>query len=413
MLNGEGLPQSTGMYHPEFEHDACGVGFIANIKGKISHEIVQNGIEILENLRHRGAVGCDPKTGDGAGITTQIPHEFFLKECKRLYIDLPNAGHYGVGLVFLPTIAEDRHIVEHVIENVVIAEDQYYLGFRDVPVMDEDIGHVAKSVMPVFKQLIVGKGESTKLEDFERKLVVIRKKIGLKIRATDFGQKNYFYICSLSSKVLIYKGQLMAEQLRSFFPDLNDKDFKSSIALVHSRYSTNTFPTWALAHPFRMIAHNGEINTLKGNKNWFNARESLFKGSKFGEDLKAIAPIIAPSKSDSAAFDNVLEALVHAGRSLPHALMMMIPEAVSDGIEMEEEKKAFYEYHSCLMEPWDGPAAICFTDGRYIGSILDRNGLRPLRYWVTEDDRIVMASETGTLQIEEDKVLKKRKNTTW
>jgi len=407
MLNDKSIPRNIGMYHPEFEHDSCGVGFVANIKGEKSHEIVKNGIEILENLKHRGAVGCDPKTGDGAGITTQIPHEFFKRECERLDINLPKAGNYGVGLIFLPTIPEDRHIVEHVIESVVEKEEQIFLGLRDVPVVDDDIGQVAKSVMPVFKQLLVGKGEDTRLSDFERKLIVIRKRIDLKIRDLEFAQKNYFYICNLSAKSLIYKGQLMAEQLRTFFPDLSEEDYTSSIALVHSRYSTNTFPTWALAHPFRMIAHNGEINTLKGNKNWFNARERLFHGGGFGEDLTKIAPLIAPSKSDSAAFDNVLEVLVHSGRSLPHALMMMIPEAISDNIEMSDEKRAFYEYHSCLMEPWDGPAAICFTDGRYIGSILDRNGLRPLRYWITDKDKIVMASETGTLDIDENSVLKK------
>ena len=407
MLKSKGIPQSIGMYNPEFEHDACGLGFVANIKGEKSHEIVLNGIEILENLKHRGAVGCDPKTGDGAGITTQIPHELFLKECERLDIELPTPGNYGAGLVFLPTIAEDRHIVEHVIESVVEAEDQVFLGLRDVPIFQDDIGPVAKSVMPIFKHILIGRGEETELKDFERKLVVIRKRIGLKIRSMEFGQKNYFYICNLSSKTLIYKGQLMAEQLGGFFPDLTNVIYKSSIALVHSRYSTNTFPTWALAHPFRFIAHNGEINTLKGNKNWFNARESLFQESNFGNDLVKIAPIIAPSKSDSAAFDNVLEALVHSGRSLPHALMMMIPEAFSSEIEMSEEKEAFYEYHSCLMEPWDGPSAICFTDGRYIGSILDRNGLRPLRYWVTNEDKIVMASETGTLDMKEESVLKK------
>jgi glutamate synthase (NADPH/NADH) large chain len=407
MLNGKGIHQSIGMYHPEFEHDSCGVGFVADIKGEKSHIIVQNGIEILENLRHRGAVGCDPKTGDGAGITTQIPHEFFVRECNRLDIELPEIGDYGVGMIFLPSIPEDRHIVEHVIESVVEKEEQVFLGFRDVPIVDDDIGPVAKSVMPVFKQLLVGRGSETDRNDFERKLIVIRKKIDLKIRDLEFGQKNYFYICNLSSKTLNYKGQLMAEQLSTFFPDLSEEDYKSSIALVHSRYSTNTFPTWALAHPFRLIAHNGEINTLKGNKNWFNARERLFKGGEFGDDLENILPLIAPSKSDSAAFDNVLEALVYSGRSLPHALMMMIPEAISPEIEMTDEKRAFYEYHSCLMEPWDGPAAICFTDGRYIGSVLDRNGLRPLRYSVTSDNKIVMASETGTLKLDEDKVIKK------
>ena len=407
MLNTKSISNNTGMYHPEFEHDACGLGFVANIKGEKSHEIVLNGIEILENLKHRGAVGCDPKTGDGAGITTQIPHEFFKKECERLEIDLPEPGNYGAGLVFLPTIAEDRHIVEHVIESIVETEEQIFLGFRDVPTVETEIGEVAKSVMPVFKHLLIERGEYTKPEDFERKLVVIRKRIGLKIRGIEFPQKNYFYICNLSSQSIIYKGQLMAEQLGTFFPDLTDKDYKSAIALVHSRYSTNTFPTWALAHPFRFIAHNGEINTLKGNKNWFNAREGLFNGGNFGDDLVKIAPIIAPSKSDSAAFDNVLEALVHSGRSLPHSLMMMIPEAFSSEIEMSPEKEAFYEYHSCLMEPWDGPSAICFTDGRYVGSILDRNGLRPLRYWITDKDKIVMASETGTLNIEEKSVIKK------
>jgi glutamate synthase domain-containing protein 2/glutamate synthase domain-containing protein 1/glutamate synthase domain-containing protein 3 len=407
MIKGNYMSQGIGMYDPQYEHDACGVGFVADIKGKKSHNIVQNGIEILENLRHRGAVGCDPNTGDGAGITTQIPDEFLRRECDRLDIELPAIGDYGVGLIFLPTIPEDRHIVEHVIESVVEKEQQLFLGFRDVPIVPDEIGPVAKSVMPIFKQLLVGRGSETDRDNFERKLIVIRKKIDLRIRDLEFAQKNYFYICNLSAKTLIYKGQLMAEQLASFFPDLSEKDYSSSIALVHSRYSTNTFPTWALAHPFRIIAHNGEINTLKGNKNWFNARERLFKGGGFGEELKNIVPLIAPSKSDSAAFDNVLEVLVHSGRSLPHALMMMIPEAISSGIEMSDEKRAFYEYHSCLMEPWDGPAAICFTDGRYIGSILDRNGLRPLRYWVTEDNKIVMASETGTLNIKEETVVKK------
>ncbi len=407
MYTNNSLPAKVGMYYPEFEHDSCGVGFVANIKGISSHEIVRNGIEILENLKHRGAVGCDPKTGDGAGITVQIPDEFLRRVCFDIDFDLPEKGNYGVGLIFLPTIAEERHKVEHVIESIVNEEGEIFIGFRDLPTNPEDIGDVAKSLMPVFKQLFIERGEETNIADFERKLLVIRKRIGLKIRSLDVGQKNYFYICSLSSKTLVYKGQLMAEQLRAFFPDLNQEDFSSSIALVHSRYSTNTFPTWALAHPFRMIAHNGEINTLKGNKNWFNARESLFQGQNFGEDLKRIAPMIAPSKSDSAAFDNVLEALVYSGRSLPHALMMMIPEAISEEIEMSEEKRAFYKYHSCLMEPWDGPAAICFTDGRYIGSILDRNGLRPLRYFITEEDKIVMASESGTLDIDERTILKK------
>lgn len=401
------FPEKQGLYNPEFEHDSCGVGFIADIKGRKSYEIVKSGIKILENLAHRGATGSDPKTGDGAGITIQMPDPLFRKECARLDLDLPQEGDYGAGLVFLPPIPADRHIVESIFEHVVNEEGQKFIGFRDVPHNPEKIGRVARSVMPEFKHVLIGRGNYTSPEDFERKLLVIRKKMGLEIRVTDLAQKTYFYICSLSSKVLIYKGQLMAEQLEEFFPDLSSQDLISSIALVHSRYSTNTFPTWALAHPFRMIAHNGEINTLRGNTNWFNVREKQFSSDIFGNDLPKIMPVIAPSKSDSAAFDNALEMLVASGRSLPHAVMMMIPEAFTGDKNMDEDKKAFYRYHSCLMEPWDGPATISFTDGRFIGSVLDRNGLRPSRYWVTKDERVIMASETGALDIEPKNILKK------
>lgn len=408
MTMNASFPGKQGMYYPGFEHDACGVGFVANIKGKKEHEIVRNGIEILENLKHRGATGSDPETGDGAGILIQLPDGFLRKVCDKIDIELPAPGDYGTGLIFLPTIAEDRHKIENIFEHVTHEEGQKFLGFRDVPYDDSKIGRVARSVMPDFKQVFIGRGNNTAPEDFERKLLVIRKKLGLKIRIReDLSQKPYFYVCSLSSKVLIYKGQLKAEQLDEFFPDLKDEDLASAIALVHSRYSTNTFPTWALAHPFRMIAHNGEINTLRGNLNWFNVREKGFESELFGKDLKKIFPVIAPSKSDSAAFDNAFEMLVYSGRSIPHALMMMIPEAYSGDPNMSEEKKAFYEYHACLMEPWDGPAAISFSDGRYIGSILDRNGLRPSRYWITSDDKIVMASETGALSLDETKVIKK------
>jgi glutamate synthase domain-containing protein 2/glutamate synthase domain-containing protein 1/glutamate synthase domain-containing protein 3 len=404
---GASYPGKQGMYYPDFEHDACGVGFVANIKGIKSHEIVKNGIEILENLKHRGATGSDPDTGDGAGILIQLPDVFLRKVCSEVDIDLPEKGDYGAGLIFLPPLAEDRHIIENIIERVINDEGQKFLGFRDVPHNPETIGSVARSVMPKFKQVFVGRGSYTSRDDFERKLLVIRKKLGLKVRIKELSQKHYFYICSLSSKILIYKGQLKAEQVDKFFPDLTSNDLSSSLALVHSRYSTNTFPTWALAHPFRMIAHNGEINTLRGNLNWFNVREKKFQSEIFGEDLEKIYPVIAPSKSDSAAFDNALEMLVYSGRSLPHAIMMMIPEAYSGDTNMEKYKKSFYEYHACLMEPWDGPAALSFTDGRYIGSVLDRNGLRPSRYTITDEDKVVLASETGALKIDEDKIVKK------
>lgn len=323
------LPNKFGLYNPDFEHESCGVGFVANVKGEKTHEIVTSGIEILEKLKHRGAVGGDSKTGDGAGIMTQIPDAFLRRVCLNIDIELPQEGDYGVGLVFLPTIAEDRHKVEGFIEKITLDENQFFLGLRDVPYNDSEIGKVALSVMPVMKQILIGRGENTPKEEFEKRLLIIRKRIGLKIRGMDLSQKNYFYICSLSSKTLIYKGQLMAEQLREFFPDLSEPDFISALALVHSRYSTNTFPTWALAHPYRLIAHNGEINTLKGNKNWFNTREKQFQSKIFGDELEKIMPLLAPSKSDSAAFDNVLEVLVASGRSLPHAIMMMIPEAFS------------------------------------------------------------------------------------
>lgn len=402
-----GFYPDGGLYNSEFEHDSCGVGFVANVKGEKSHSIVRDGIEMLENLEHRGATGSDPETGDGAGILIQIPDPFLRKECERIEHDLPEEGDYGVGLVFLPPHVEDRHMIERIFENVVFEEGQHFIGFRDVPHDEQAIGKVARSIMPEFKQVIIGRGHYTPREDFERKLMVIRKKMGLKVRITDLHHKNYFYICSLSSKVLIYKGQLKADQLDKFFPDLANSDLVSAISLVHSRYSTNTFPTWALAHPFRMVAHNGEINTLRGNTNWFNVREKKFSSNLFGNDLTKMFPVIAPSKSDSAAFDNVLEMLVASGRSLPHAIMMMIPEAYEGDKNMSEDKKAFYEYHSCLMEPWDGPATMSFTDGRYIGAVLDRNGLRPSRYCVTNDDRIIMASETGALRVAPENVLKK------
>ena len=407
MIKEAAFLNTYGLYNKEFEHDACGVGFVANIKGKKSHSIIRDGIKMLEKLEHRGATGSDSETGDGAGILIQIPDLFIRKECERIELELPEFGDYGIGLLFLPHQIEDRHTIESIIENVVYEEGQNFIGLRDVPFDDSQIGRVAKSEMPFFKQVIIGRNSYTNREDFERKLLIIRKKTGIKIRNAELTHKNMFYICSLSSKVLIYKGQLKSSQLDKFFLDLNSSSMASAIALVHSRYSTNTFPTWALAHPFRMIAHNGEINTLRGNVNWFNAREKMFSSDLFGNDLSKISPIIAPSKSDSAAFDNALEALVAAGRSIPHAIMMMIPEAFDGDKNMEPEKKDFYKYQSCLMEPWDGPATISFTDGRYVGAVLDRNGLRPSRYYITDDDRVVLASEAGALAVPEKNIISK------
>ena len=401
------LPEKQGLYDPAFEHDSCGVGFIVNIKGKKSHDIVRDGIQILENLTHRGACGCDPRTGDGAGILLQMPDAFFRKECAKLSIDLPPAGDYGAGIVFLPPDLQDRNTMEEWTEHLIHEEGQRFLGWREVPHDSSQIGHVAQSVEPEFKQIFIGRGPDTPPEDFNRKLYIIRKRLYNKVQDSTLAQRNYYYFCSLSNKTIVYKGQLMSEQLDLFFKDLADPDMVSAIAMVHSRYSTNTFPTWALAHPYRMISHNGEINTLRGNINWMRAREMQFISEAFGEDIKKTLPVVVPFGSDSATFDNVLELLVLAGRSLPHAVMMMIPEAWTGHESMPQEKKDFYEYHSCLMEPWDGPASIAFTDGRYIGAVLDRNGLRPSRYWVTKDDTVIMASETGVLKVPPERILTK------
>ncbi len=405
--NQPGFPPKQGLYDPWFEHEACGVGFLVNIKGRKSHEVVRNAITILENLTHRGACGCDPETGDGAGITIQMPDAFLRKECATDKITLPVEGDYGAGLVFLPVDPGERNTIEEWTEHVIHEEGQRFLGWREVPHDSSKIGKVARSVEPEFKQVFIARGPETRPENFERKLYVIRKRLYSRVESSDLAQKKYYYVCSLSSKTIVYKGQLMAQQLDRFFLDLADPAIVSALALVHSRYSTNTFPTWALAHPYRMIAHNGEINTLRGNINGMHAREKQFVSSAFGDDIKKILPVVVPHGSDTATFDNVLEMLVLSGRSLPHAVMMMIPEAYSGHESMDEDKKAFYEYHSCLMEPWDGPASIAFTDGRYIGAVLDRNGLRPSRWLVTKDDFVVMASETGVLQIAPENILKK------
>jgi glutamate synthase domain-containing protein 2/glutamate synthase domain-containing protein 1/glutamate synthase domain-containing protein 3 len=399
------FPLKQGLYDPQFEHDSCGVGFIAHIKGLRSHGMIRHGVEILENLAHRGACGCDPETGDGAGILIQMPDAFFRKELANINLELPVAGDYGAGLVFLPTSLDDRNIIEEWTEHIIREEGQKLIGWREVPHEPANIGRVARSVMPAFKQLFIARGPQTPREDLDRKLYVIRKRLWNKVYHSTLPQKNSYYFCSLNSHTLVYKGQLMSEQLDRFFPDLSDPAMVSAIALVHSRYSTNTFPSWALAHPYRYIAHNGEINTLRGNLNWIQTREKQFVSKAFGEDLKKVLPTVVPYGSDTATFDNVLEMLILCGRSLPHAMMMMIPEAWSNHQEMQPSKRAFYEYHSCLMEPWDGPAAIAFSDGRYVGALLDRNGLRPSRYLVTRDDIVIMASEAGVLPVAAEKVV--------
>ncbi len=400
-------PRKQGLFDPQAEYDACGVGFIVNVKNKKTHEIVRGGVQILENLAHRGACGCDPETGDGAGIMIQMPDSFFRKELAKIEISLPSLGDYGAGMVFLPQDLSDRNIIEEWTEHIIHEEGQKFLGWRQVPHEPTKIGRVARSVMPAFKQLFIARGKNTPVEEFDRKLYVIRKRLWSKVYSSTLSQRNYYYFCSLNSKTFVYKGQLMSEQVDHFFPDLSNSEMTSAIALVHSRYSTNTFPSWALAHPYRMIAHNGEINTLRGNMNWMNAREKQFISKAFGDDLKKVLPIVVPHGSDTATFDNVLEMLVLSGRSLPHAIMMMIPEAWSGHQEIDPIKKAFYEYHSCLIEPWDGPAAIAFCDGRYVGAVLDRNGLRPSRYVHTKDDMIILASEAGVLPVDPENVLKK------
>ena len=399
-MDGIGDQRPQGLYSPSDEHDACGVGFVAHIKGARSHSIVRSALDLLINLEHRGACGSDPDTGDGAGILIQMPDRFFR---KTVSFALPPAGSYGAGLVFLPHDATARADCKAIVERIVVEEGQTLLGWREVPINLAKIGQTAASVAPVFEQLFVGANFSSP-EAFERKLYIIRKLIERELGELKFAST---YLCGLSAKTLIYKGMLTASQIEGMFPDLSDADVESALALVHQRFSTNTFPSWPLAHPYRFVAHNGEINTLRGNINWMKAREGLLKSSVFGDDLQKVLPVIAPGGSDTATFDNVLEFLVMAGRSLPHAMLMMIPEPWSGNPAMDPAVRAFYEYHSSLMEPWDGPASITFTDGRMIGAMLDRNGLRPSRYCITKDDLVIMASEVGVLDIPAENVVVK------
>ena len=403
-------PQSEGLYDAMREHDACGVGFIVDLKNRPSQKIVQNGLSILENLEHRGAVGADPLMGDGAGIMVQIPHKFFVKESARLGYRLPEAGAYAVGFIFMPQDADLRMKMEKVVDKVIEDEGQTVIGWRDVPSDNSSLSKAPDIVAtePCHRQVIIGRGEGIADEEaFERKLYVIRKVMSSKIYSAFEGKPNDFYIVSMSCRTLVYKGMFLAAQLAAYYPDLHDPDFESALALVHQRFSTNTFPSWRLAHPYRFVCHNGEINTVRGNVNWMAARQASVSSPLFGGDIQKLWPISYPGQSDTACFDNALEFLIRGGYSLPHAAMMLIPEAWAGNPLMDEDRRAFYEYHAALMEPWDGPAAMCFSDGIHIGATLDRNGLRPARYLVTEDDEVVMASEAGVLPIPAEKIKKK------
>ena len=401
-------PGKQGLYDPAFEHDACGVGFVVDMKGRKTHKIVSDALQVLTNLDHRGAAGSEPNTGDGAGILIQMPHKFFAEVCKTARITLPEPGQYGAGLIYLPRNRTVRRKVEEVFEQVIQSEGQVFLGWRTVPTDNKTLGSTATSCEPFMRQVFIGRGRDVTSDlEFERKLYVIRKRAYTDIRTSTIAGAETWYVASLSMKTLVYKGMLLTEQVAQYFPDLSHPAMESALAIVHSRFSTNTFPSWERAHPYRYIAHNGEINTLRGNINWMHARQALFDSPVFGDDIKKIIPIINPNGSDSSMFDNTLELLVLAGRPLAHAMMMMIPEPWSNHETMDDDRRAFYEYHACLMEPWDGPAAIAFTDGVQIGGILDRNGLRPSRYYVTKDGFIVAASEAGVLPIPNEEIVEK------
>jgi glutamate synthase domain-containing protein 2/glutamate synthase domain-containing protein 1/glutamate synthase domain-containing protein 3 len=403
-----GLPPAQGLYDPALEHDACGVGFVAHIKGKKSHGIVEQGLTVLKNLTHRGAVGYDPKLSDGAGLLIQIPDRFLREEMAKQGVKLPPAGQYGVGMVFLPRDPASRIACEYEIERAIKDEGQVLLGWRDVPVDSSDLAEAARRLEPVIRQVFIGRGRRVTVTDaLERKLYTIRKSSGHAIQALKLKHGKEFYVPTMSARTICYKGMLLAYQVGEYYLDLKDPRVESALALVHQRFSTNTFPSWDLAHPFRMICHNGEINTLRGNVNWIRARQGAISSPILGKDLEKIWPLIYDGQSDSASFDNALELLVMGGYSVAHAMMMMIPEAWENHALMDPARKAFYEYHAAMMEPWDGPASIAFTDGRQIGATLDRNGLRPSRYIVTSDDLVIMGSECGCLPIPEEKIVQK------
>ena len=399
---------AAGLYNPANEHDACGLGFIANMKGKKSHKIIADGIRILENLEHRGATGADPLMGDGAGMLVQIPHRFFSAECQKLGFDLPSEGQYGLGYFFTPQNEAAVEEIKSIIERAADAENQTVIGWRSVPVDNSMLSQDPEimAAEPGHLQCFFTRPDGLENDEYERRLFVLRRVITHTI-AADLEKNHGFYAVSMSSRTVIYKGMFLADQLGPYYSDLRDDRFESALALVHQRFSTNTFPSWKLAHPYRMVAHNGEINTVRGNNNWMAARQATLASPEFGDDIQKLWPISAPGQSDTACFDNALELLYQGGYSLSHAMMMLIPEAWAGNPLMDEDRRAFYEYHAAMMEPWDGPAAVAFTDGRQIGATLDRNGLRPARYFVLDDDTVVLASEAGTLPFDESKVVTK------
>ncbi len=403
-----GLPPAQGLYDPENEHDSCGVGFLCHLKGKKSHDIIKGALDMNVCMEHRGGCGFDEATGDGAGLFIQLPHKFFKSVTPELNIELPNEGEYAVGFVHLSPDADEAAAAMEAFEKAVHKEGQSVLGWRDVPVKSDILGKAARECEPQMKQIFIARSpEITDSQDFERKLYVIRRRCTQAVRYCATSGAEYFYTVSLSARTIIYKGMLTTWQLASYFPDLQNKEMESAMALVHSRFSTNTFPSWPRAQPFRYMSHNGEINTMRGNANWMQARQKLLASGVLGKDLDKLLPIIRDDGSDSAMFDNCLEFLVLSGRPLPQAIMMMIPEPWENHQHMSDTKKAFYEYNATLMEPWDGPASIAFCDGVSIGAILDRNGLRPSRYYVTNDDMVIMASEVGVLEVDPATVIKK------
>ena len=385
---------TSGLYDPSFEHDSCGIGFVANIKSNKSHQIVSDALTILENMEHRGACGCEYNSGDGAGILIQTPHEFFFDECIRQGIHLPVYGKYGIGVLFFPKEIRLREECRDIFNRSAEKLGLEILGYRKVPVNTQGIGHTALSAEPEMEHVFIASPDHiSNPEDFERKLFVLRNYATQTVANTVRKDSIGFYVASLSYKTVIYKGQLTSLQLRNYFPDLNNKRVVSAFGLIHSRFATNTFPSWKLAQPFRYIAHNGEINTLQGNLNWLRTSERNFVSQFFTkEEMDMLLPVVDEGQSDSASLDNMIELLTLCGRSLPHVLMMLIPEAWDGNDQMDPVKKSFYEFHASFMEPWDGPASISFTDGKIIGATLDRNGLRPSRYCVTTDDRVIMAS---------------------
>ena len=407
-VNGSGRPRPEGLFDPALERDACGVGFIANLKGKASHQIVADALQILENLEHRGAVGADPLSGDGAGILIQIPHEFLAAETVKLGFTLPKPGRYAVGHVFMPADDRLRAHCERVWQRCLKQEGLTLLGWRSVPVDHSCLSEMVRGVEPVHRQVFIGCPDKiTSQDDFERSLYLVRKVVSNAIHDAYKGRDIGHYTVSLSTRTVVYKGMFLSYQVKAYYKDLSDPRLSSALALVHQRFSTNTFPSWKLAHPYRMVAHNGEINTLRGNVNWMAARQASVSSPLFGNDISKLWPISYEGQSDTACFDNALEFLTMGGYSLAHAAMMLIPEAWAGNPTMDSKRRAFYEYHACLMEPWDGPAAMAFTDGRQIGATLDRNGLRPARYLVTKDDVVIMSSESGVLPVAEENIVRK------